>query len=47
VVNVGNRIRKYYSITQTGKKVANDKVDEFSEFIGTMMDLLDLKPKLV
>jgi len=47
VVNVGNRIRKYYSITQTGKKVAKDKVDEFSEFIGTMMDLLDLKPKLV
>ena len=46
VVNVGNRIRKYYSITQTGKKVANEKVNEFSEFIDTMIFLLDLKPKM-
>lgn len=46
VVNVGNRIRKYYSVTTAGKKVANDKVNEFSDFIDTMIFLLDLKPKM-
>lgn len=46
VVNVGNRIRKYYSVTPAGKKVANDKVSEFSDFIDTMIFLLDLKPKM-
>ncbi len=42
-VNVGNRIRKYYSITKTGKKVAAEKVSEFTEFMNTMVYLLDLK----
>jgi DNA-binding PadR family transcriptional regulator len=46
VVNVGNRIRKYYSVTQVGKKVATEKVNEFSDFIDTMIFLLDLKPKM-
>jgi DNA-binding PadR family transcriptional regulator len=46
VVNVGNRIRKYYSVTQAGKKVATEKVNEFSDFIDTMIYLLDLKPKM-
>ena len=45
-VNVGNRIRKYYSVTETGKKVASEKVSEYSDFIDTMIFLLDLKPKL-
>ena len=34
------------SMTETGKKVANDKVSEYSDFIDTMIFLLDLKPKL-
>lgn len=46
VVNVGNRIRKYYTVTSEGKKVANDKVNEFSDFMDTMIFLLDLKPKM-
>lgn len=46
VVNVGNRIRKYYSVTDTGKKVAKEKVNEYSDFINTMIFLLDLKPKM-
>ncbi len=46
VVNVGNRIRKYYSVTPNGKKVATKKVNEFSEFLDTMIFLLDLQPKL-
>jgi DNA-binding PadR family transcriptional regulator len=47
VVNVGNRIRKYYSVTPSGKKVATEKVNEFSEFLDTMIFLLDLQPKVV
>jgi PadR family transcriptional regulator PadR len=43
VVNVGNRIRKYYSITKTGKKMAAEKVSEFTDFMNTMVFLLDLK----
>ena len=42
-VNVGNRIRKYYTITKTGKKMAKEKVSEFREFMNTMVFLLDLK----
>lgn len=42
-VNVGNRIRKYYSVTKAGKKVANEKVSEFQDFMNTMIFLLDLK----
>jgi DNA-binding PadR family transcriptional regulator len=46
VVNVGNRIRKYYTVTSAGKKIARDKVSEFSDFMDTMIFLLDLKPKM-
>lgn len=46
VENVGNRIRKYYKVTPTGKKLADDKVNEFSAFMETMMILLDIQPKL-
>jgi PadR family transcriptional regulator, regulatory protein PadR len=46
VVNVGNRLRKYYSITPSGRMIASDKVNEYTDFIATMITLLDLKPKL-
>lgn len=46
VVNVGNRIRKYYSVTQMGKQVADEKVSEYENFVNTMIFLLDLKPKM-
>jgi PadR family transcriptional regulator PadR len=46
VVNVGNRLRKYYSITPTGKSVANEKVTEFSEFMATMRILLEVQPRV-
>ncbi len=45
-VNVGNRIRKYYSVTKTGKKIAKEKVNEFEDFMNTMIFLLGLKPKI-
>ncbi|MBU2019381.1 MAG: PadR family transcriptional regulator [Bacteroidetes bacterium] len=46
VENVGNRIRKYYRVTPTGRQVAENKVNEFSAFMETMMVLLDIQPKM-
>jgi PadR family transcriptional regulator PadR len=46
VVNVGNRLRKYYAITPSGREIASEKVNEFTDFIATMITLLDLKPNL-
>lgn len=46
VVNVGNRLRKYYSITSDGRRIASEKVNEFTDFITTMTTLLNLKPNL-
>ncbi len=41
---VGNRPRKYYSLTKEGKKEAKNKLQELSVFIGQMQTLLNLKP---
>lgn len=43
--NVGNRIRKYYGITKSGKKLAHEKISEYRDFVNTMMTLLDLELK--
>ena len=40
-VSIGKRVRKYYSLTETGNKQANDKVMEFRKFSETMNDLLN------
>ena len=40
-VSIGKRVRKYYSLTETGDKQANDKVVEFRKFSETMNDLLN------
>ena len=45
-VNIGKRIRKYYSLTQTGNEKAKEKIFEFADFINTMNILLDLKPSI-
>jgi PadR family transcriptional regulator, regulatory protein PadR len=44
VVNVGKRVRKYYSLTRAGRKATLDRVEEFSEFVKTMSLLLKIKP---
>ncbi len=46
VVNIGKRVRKYYTLTSKGKSEASEKVNEFADFIATMGFLLDIKPKL-
>lgn len=40
-VNIGKRVRKYYRLTETGNKQANDKVVEFRKFTNTMNELLN------
>ncbi len=43
---IGKRVRKYYSLSPTGKTKAKEKVKEMASFIDTMLSLLDIKPKL-
>ena len=45
-VNIGKRVRKYYTLTQTGNERAKEKLYEFADFINTMNVLLDLKPSV-
>ncbi|HRH65319.1 MAG TPA: PadR family transcriptional regulator [Bacteroidia bacterium] len=43
-MNIGKRVRKYYSLTKKGKSAAEEKISELSDFLQTMRFLLDLKP---
>ncbi len=42
---IGKRIRKYYSLSATGKTKTKEKVSELSDFINTMTFLLGIKTK--
>lgn len=46
VVNIGKRVRKYYSLTPKGKNNATEKINEFADYINTMKFLLDIKPAM-
>lgn len=46
VVNIGKRVRKYYTLTPKGKMNATEKVNEFADYINTMRFLLDIKPQV-
>ena len=43
---IGRRVRKYYSLSPSGKATAKEKVKELASFIDTMVALLDIKPKM-
>jgi DNA-binding PadR family transcriptional regulator len=43
---IGKRVRKYYSLSQQGKIETKQKVNEFSDFINTMIFLLDIKTNI-
>jgi DNA-binding PadR family transcriptional regulator len=45
-VNIGKRVRKYYTLTQSGNERAKEKLYEFADFIQTMKILLDLQPSI-
>lgn len=44
IVNIGNRMRKYYKLTEHGTKETANKLAELEEFIKTMQKLVN--PKL-
>ena len=43
-VNIGKRIRKYYSLTESGNERAKEKIFEFTDFMATMKILLNPNP---
>jgi len=43
---MGKRVRKYYTLSKTGKTKSKERVSEFSEFVETMKILLDIQPKI-
>ena len=43
---IGKRMRKYYSLSPTGKAQAKEKVKELASFMEMMIQLLDIKPKM-
>lgn len=42
---IGKRVRKYYSLSPSGKTKTKEKVTELADFMNTMKFLLDIKPK--
>ena len=42
---IGKRVRKYYSLSPSGKATAKEKVKELADFMDTMISLLDIKLK--
>lgn len=40
---IGKRVRKYYSLSPTGKSAMKERVSELRDFISTLNFLLDLK----
>jgi PadR family transcriptional regulator PadR len=42
---IGKRVRKYYSLSASGKAASKEKLKEFSSFIHTMTTLLGMKTK--
>lgn len=43
VMTIGRRVRKYYTLTNTGKALAKDRVLEFVDFIKTMSLVLQVR----
>ena len=42
---VGNRVRKYYSLTQTGNSSAKEKVEELKEFMEALKAIINITPQ--
>ena len=43
IENIGNRARKYYSLTRNGKKEVKNKLAELKEFVQQMQLVLNLQ----
>ena len=42
---IGKRVRKYYSLSPSGKVTVKEKMKELADFMDTMISLLDIKLK--
>lgn len=42
---IGKRVRKYYTLSPSGKLKTKEKVNELTDFMNTMKFLLDIKSK--
>jgi PadR family transcriptional regulator, regulatory protein PadR len=42
-VMLGKRVRKYYALTQEGRSLARERVNEFVDFIKTMSNVLQVQ----
>jgi PadR family transcriptional regulator, regulatory protein PadR len=42
-VHIGKRVRKYYTLTNSGKNTVEEKVQEFASFIKTMAFVLNIR----
>jgi PadR family transcriptional regulator, regulatory protein PadR len=42
-MTLGKRVRKYYSLTETGTSTVHEKVREFASFVRTMSFILNVK----
>lgn len=45
-VNIGKRVRRYYSLTASGTRTAREKVQEFLDFVAIMGQILNPRPSL-
>jgi PadR family transcriptional regulator PadR len=41
---IGKRVRKYYTLTETGRSWSEQKVDEFLDFVNTLTHVLNPTP---
>ena len=44
---IGKRVRKYYSLSPSGKTKTKEKIKEFAEFVSTMQTVLDINLKTI
>ncbi|MDZ4666139.1 MAG: PadR family transcriptional regulator [Bacteroidota bacterium] len=44
---IGKRVRKYYTLSEEGKKRSDEKINEFADFMNTMRALLNIDPQSV
>ena len=44
---IGKRVRKYYTLSEEGKKRSDEKINEFADFMNTMKSLLNIEPNTI
>jgi len=44
---IGKRVRKYYALSEEGKKRSDEKVSEFADFMNTMKVLLNIETRSI